>query len=249
MSAETAHEFYERLGCVILSGYMSVFWHDNTQTFKKKMGLPNEWQKKQKYDYDKNLNGFAMRTGLDVGMTAIDIDDPTLPHCKKLMEMMSHCNMIQKTKKGFHYVFSYSSHIGNKANNELCIDTRNDGGCLYVEPSIAKTTKGEIIAQYQWIKKPAEGEELQEITPEIIDYLRELWPNYVIEEEMSEEEMDDTKEPEASSVETTTTEPRNEGDRNLMAVVEALPVKHIDNYDDWVKIGMIFHNEGYSCDD
>ena len=251
MSSETAHEFYERLGCVILSGYMSVFWHENTQTFKKKMCLPSEWQKKQKHDYNKNTNGFAMRTGLDVGMTAIDIDDPTLPHCKKLMEMMSYCNMIQKTKKGFHYVFSYSAYIGNKANNDLNIDTRNDGGCLYVEPSIAKTSQGVIIAEYKWIKKPAEGEDLKELTPEIIDYLRELWPNYVIEEEKPEEAANEEEAvvPEDNSVETATTEPRNDGDRNLIPVVDALPIKHIDLYDDWVKIGMIFHNEGYSCDD
>ena len=247
----SAHEFYERLGCVIVSGHMSAY-QNKEGVWKKRLAFPAKWQKLEKYAYDKKATGFAMRTGLDVGITAIDIDKPELPCAKALMDLMADCNMVQKTNKGFHYVYSFSAYINQTTGtDEIGIDTRNDGGCIFVEPSKATTPDGTIIAQYKWLKVPDEGETLMEIPEAVLEYLGKLDPRYVVQDEeaSSDEEMDDAKEPEDNSVETTTTEPRNEGDRNLMAVVEALPVKHIDNYDDWVKIGMIFHNEGYSCDD
>jgi len=245
------HDLYERLGCVIVSGHMTATQNKKGE-WKKAFQFPAKWQTIQKHNYNKKASGFAMRTGHDVGMTAIDIDKPELECAKALMTLMADCNMVQKTNKGYHYVFAFNASINQTTGTEETgIDTRNDGGCIFVEPSKAVTPDGKIVAQYKWMKTPEEGEELMEIPEAVLDYLAKLDPRYVVQDEVesSDEEMEDTKEIEETSVETTTTEPRNEDDRNLVAVVDALPIKFLDNYADWVKIGMVFHNEGYSCDD
>lgn len=245
------HDVYERLGCVIVSGHMTATQNKKGE-WKKAFQFPAKWQTIQKHNYNKKASGFAMRTGHDVGMTAIDIDKPELECAKALMTLMADCNMVQKTNKGYHYVFAFNASINQTTGTEETgIDTRNDGGCIFVEPSKAATPDGKIVAQYKWMKLPEEGEELMEIPETVLDYLAKLDPRYVVqdEEESSDEEMEELPTAEDTSVETTTTEPRNEGDRNLVAVVDALPIKHLDNYSDWVKIGMVFHNEGYSCAD
>jgi P4 family phage/plasmid primase-like protien len=248
---ESPHDLYERLGCVIVAGHMSAAQNKKGE-WKKAFGFPGKWQTMQKHNYNKKATGFAMRTGHDVGMTAIDIDDPNLECAQTLMALMVDCNMIQQTKKGFHYVYAYNASINQTTGTkETGIDTRNNGGCIFVEPSKAAKPDGELVADYKWITYPEEGEALMEIPEAVLDFLGKMDHRYIVEDEeaASVEEMEDAKETEETSVETTTTEPRNEDDRNLLAVVEALPIKHLDTYADWVKIGMVFHNEGYSCAD
>ena len=112
-------------------------------------------------------------------MTAIDIDDPDLPHNQQLTEMLVDCNMIARTRKGFHYLFKYDSRIRTVAKKALALDTRNDGGLLYVAPSRYTTPDGEAI--YQWDVTPDDlGETELRLLPEaVVARLRLLDPGYV----------------------------------------------------------------------
>jgi hypothetical protein len=71
---------------------------------RSRFAFPRDWQHKSfSYaGYDKGATGFAVVTGAKSGATAIDIDDPETPHNKKLMALMGNCNLVAKTKKGFH---------------------------------------------------------------------------------------------------------------------------------------------------
>ena len=150
------HDVYERLGCVIISGHMSAT-QNKKGVWKKAFQFPAKWQTIQKHNYNKNASGFAMRTGHDVGMTAIDIDKPDLECAKALMTLMADCNMVQKTNKGYHYVYAFNASINQTTGTEETgIDTRNDGGCIFVEPSKAATpssTCSRDLIRLLWISR------------------------------------------------------------------------------------------------
>ena len=107
------HEMYERLGFIVISASMSATKTKNGE-WKKKFAFPREWQQKTSKgcgSYDKGASGFALVTGRKSGTTAIDIDDPETPHNKKLMGLMANCNLVARTKRGFHFVYGYDARI------------------------------------------------------------------------------------------------------------------------------------------
>ena len=250
---ENCHDLYARIGATIISSKMSAYQNKKGE-WKKQFGFTKQWENTPlKASYNKNFNGYAMLMGHRTGLVAIDIDDPTIPCAVELMGLMADCNMIQKTKKGFHYVYYYSAYLNQTTGtDETKIDIRSDGGCIFVEPSIAKTSTGNVIATYKWIKTPAEGEEFKEVPEAVLDYLAKLDSRYV---KSDDDESDDAEEVVEETPTETTSEPRNDmptesvaDDDVLLKVIDALPMKFLDNYNDWIKIGMVLYNEKYSCE-
>lgn len=234
-TTEDAHTLYERLGLIVMAGEMS--WDDSTG--KKKFAFRKGWASLDKHAYNKKSSGFAVLTGAKSGVTAIDIDDPELEHNEKLMDMMMDCNMVQKTKKGYHYVFAYDDRIVQTTGDKLKLDVRNDGGCIFAEPSMAFDEMGDIAASYEWVKRPEVGEKLTRLPDEVVEYLSTLDKRYL--------KSKDTQS--VQSVETVASdpEPPQPVSELLLKVVAALPVSILDNYAEWIKIGMVLCNEGYSC--
>lgn len=245
----TAHALYERLNATVISSNMTAKQNKKGE-WKKVFGFTSKWEQTQRKDYNKKANGFAMLMGERHNMVAIDIDNPSLECAKELMDLMTSCNLIAKTNKGFHYVFKYDPRLKQTTGaDDILIDIRSDGGCIFVEPTFAKRPDGIVIAQYEWTKTPFDDEELVEVPEEVIDYLTQLDPRYVggkeevVEEAVEEEEVQEAE----GTITTEASEPRNEADGSLAKVVEALPIKYIDNYAEWIKIGMVLYNEGYDC--
>ena len=152
------HAMYARLGFIVMSGKMSA---GNVKgEWKKRFAFPRGWQDKTSAEYDKRATGFAVITGARSGVTAIDIDDPDTPTNQRLMSLMAECTLVARTKKGFHYVFRYDARILQTAGDKL--DTRNDGGCIFVAPSVAYDGDGRTVAEYRWIRVPQDAEDLTE---------------------------------------------------------------------------------------
>ena len=243
-----AHSLYERLGFVVMSGMMTAKQNKKGE-WKKQFGFQSGWEKKTSKEYNKKASGFAILTGKASGCSVIDIDDPECEHNKELMELMSECNLVAETKHGFHYVFKYDDRIVQTTGDKL--DVRNDGGCIFCEPSVCRDDKGNTVAEYHWIKQPFEDEGLVSLPDEVVEFLTKLDARYVGGVKNVVEEQEEVQVPmveETASETTTASEPRNENDGLLVKVVEALPVKCLDLYSDWIRIGMIFNHEKYTCD-
>jgi P4 family phage/plasmid primase-like protien len=236
------HALYERLGFVVMSGDMTSY-QTKDGTWKKKFGFRKEWEKTTIHDYNKNKNGFAIITGKTSGITAIDIDDPDLPHNEKLMELMSECNMIARTKKGFHYIYKYDERIkGVSGADGIDMDTRNDNNCLFCEPSHCINTEGDVVATYQWTITPMDDEELMELPEEVYEYLSKLDTRYINPEFIEKEE--EVQEPTNSITPCDTA-----------SVISSLPevdelllklsneITNNGSYDDWLRNGLICYNE------
>lgn len=247
MTSTDIHAFYDELRAVIMSGTMTARQTESGE-WKKVFGFRSGWQKTQKHDYNTKVNGYAMLMGERHNMVAIDIDDPSLECAEKLMDLMTSCNLVAKTNKGFHYVWKYDARLKQTAGGaDTRIDIRSDNGCIFCEPTFAKAPDGTVVANYEWIKKPFEGESLETVPEEVVEYLATLDRRYVGGDAASDDEQEEVQQQEESSISTVNTEPRNEGEDTLMKVVEALPINYLDNYADWIKIGMVFYNEKYDC--
>jgi hypothetical protein len=176
--AAAAHALYARLGFIVTSAEMSAYKNEKGE-WKKKFKFQNDWQLKTSKRYNKRESGFALHMGPISGCTGIDVDDPEKEANKRLMVLMESCNLISKTKHGFHYVFAYDARILQTADTNNKLDTRNDRGCLFVAPSVAYDDTGCTVAEYKWIRTPAPGEGLVALPDAVVYFLRELDSGYV----------------------------------------------------------------------
>ena len=263
-------EMYDSRGFVYMNRRLEVEQNKKGE-WKKKFKFPDEWEFKTTSDSKAtNFNGYALITGKTSGITAIDIDDPEAEHNKGLMMLLDECcNMVAQTNKGFHYVFKYHPKIKGNQNHELALDTRNDNNCLFCEPTRdVYNPNRELCARYKWIKLPSPEEELGEINDTIISYLGDLWPNYLfsdnyinepkqqkisfpkVEKKVQEveEDVDEIKETENSTISSEASEPQDLSNNILVDIVNALPINFVDNRSDWINIGLIFFNENLTLD-
>lgn len=239
---------YDAMKFVYMNRYMEVYKHKNGD-WKKKFHFPSKWEQLHTSETANRFNGYALITGKTSGITVIDIDDPELEHNQALMDMMIECNMVAKTRKGFHYVFKYHPDIKGVSNDKLALDTRNDNNCIFCEPTRdVKNPQGEIIASYQWERVPFDGEELIVIPQEVLDYLKQLDPKYFKTVESVVEEEEEVQAVETSTASSATEVMDEKGDNLLVEIANALPVKLLDNYSDWINIGLIFFNEHLSLE-
>ena len=165
------HGLYARLGFIIVSAKMSAA-KTKTGEWKKNFAFPRGWQNKTTLEYDKRESGFALVTGAKSGLTAIDIDDPETPTNKRLMDLMRDCTLVARTKKGFHYVYKYEARILQTAGDKL--DTRNDGGCIFVAPSVAYDDEDRTVAEYKWVRVPRDDEALAPVPESVVEFLRAI---------------------------------------------------------------------------
>ncbi len=263
-SAYAAHALYARLNFIVVSAKMSA--KKNTEgVWKKHFVHPPAWTEKTSRVYDRRKSGFAVVTGKASGCTAIDVDDPESETNKRLMGLMSECNLVAKTKHGFHYVYRYDERIKNTTGVSHKLDVRNDGGCLYVAPSVARDDTGCTVAEYEWIREPGSSDELSVLPDAVLEFLASLDHRYVRGADcpISAEGLPAacasvlavapmaaaSAVPRAATGEAGGAEAQAaQADSILVKVVEALPVKLLDSYADWIKVGMVLHNEGYTCE-
>ena len=246
--ASTVHQYYDALDWVVMSGVMDC--HKNKDgEWKKDFVFRKGWDKTIKHDYNKKVNGYALLTGKTNGITAIDIDDISREHNQQLMELMDECTMVAKTKKGFHYVFKYNPIIKGVAVDSLALDTRNDGNCIFCEPTYCEGSEG-VVANYKWVKKVASIDELIEIPKSVIDLLRSLSHKYFLDAspvvKVKKQEEEDTMElDDGGSTQTVSSNPTeiNDAEKDILMKL-ADCIANNEDYSDWLNNGIICYNEG-----
>lgn len=234
---------YKRLEFVICSGTFKPQQKPGGALDKGFKHDSRSWKDDKQRRCLTGRNGYALLTGCASNVTAIDIDDPDLPHNQRLSELlMTECNMIARTRKGFHYLFKYDSRIKTVAKQALALDTRNDGGLLYVAPSIYVTPDGES-AVYEWDVTPDDlGEtELRLLPEDVVEQLRTIHTDYLLP----------PPQPEPPQQATTTaivpsTTPTDEEAAILQRLADE--ITNNDDYNDWLRNGLICFNEGLSLD-
>lgn len=148
-------DLYERLGFKCTS-------FDLSYDGKKKVGI------KQHQPLNKKKTGHLIYC--DDKFTAIDFDDLDNENAKEIYELSNkHCNMIQKTRKGFHHVYKAVPELKMNAYKHLGVDIRSGvGSVLICEPS--HYSIGDDLIEYKWEETPEE--ELNEMPKELIELIQ-----------------------------------------------------------------------------
>lgn len=237
---EEIFTFYEKNKFILTSGTFEPYINDKNELVKNFKHKTHSWKDSPKLI--KNLNGQALLTGKTSGITAIDIDDPNLEHNKKLMELCDkQCNLIQRTKKGYHYLFKYTDKLRTNTDNKLKIDIRNDNALLYVEPSnyMYKNNK----YKYEFITLPTEEEEINPINDEILNYYFSL---YEIKDEkvlkIKEVIRDTNKELKNIKIDNIIDE------STIRTILDNLNITRFDNYLNWIHLAIILKRCNISAD-
>jgi len=227
---------YNRLEFVLCSGTFNPRAKPDGSVDKNFKHDSFSWKDDRQRKCHEGRNGYALLTGAVSNVTAIDIDDPDAPHNQQLAELLTaECNMIARTRKGFHYLFKYDSRIRTVAKKILALDTRNDGGLLYVAPSHYTTPDKEEIT-YAWDVTPDDlGETELRLLPEtVVARLRSLDAGYILESDDTIAHVSAPQEPVI---------PESTASIDILQSLAA-EITNNENYDDWLRNGIICFNEG-----
>lgn len=86
---------------------------------------PDEWKK-----FLENQFNIGVKTGKRSGITVIDVDTPEIPAILKDVD-----TIIQKTNKGYHFLFQYEEDMPSCRFDDIKVDVLNDGKQFVVYPS------------------------------------------------------------------------------------------------------------------
>jgi P4 family phage/plasmid primase-like protien len=237
MTDDTPFPLYNQLEFVICSGTFEPYRKADGELNKNFRHDSRSWKDDRKRECHTGRNGYALLTGCVSNVTAIDIDDPDVPHNQQLMDLLApECNMIARTYKGYHYLFKYDPRIRTTAKKTLRLDTRNDGGLLYIAPSHYSTPEGKRV-EYTWDVTPDDtGEHELRLLPEsAISLLQQLHADYVTQPEIEEADtgVSEQKQPQNTDV----------TEQNVLSLL-AEEITNNESYDDWLRNGLICFNEG-----
>ena len=242
---------YERMNFTLTSVKLVVEKSKTTGKFKKGYQPIGKWKEEHTRVLQAGTH-YAILTGVKSGITVIDIDNPEAEHNKELMDLMTECNMVAKTNKGYHYCYKYNADITTTTSQKLELDTRNDDAIIFCQPS-QLWHRDECLAKYEWIKEPME-DELEEMPQEVIDYLGNLDQRFIKSKEAVnaikfKEVVSDTSSVVSEPVIAEPTPQAPTEDHELVKVAMALPDEVLRNYQDWLDIGIIFYNKKLTCAD
>lgn len=221
-----------QLGFVI--GSFPLWWNPDKKGGEGgKDGFAMFDRKNPRVDY--RLNGHAVITGKKSNITVIDIDDMTVPHNVELSALCDrHCKLIQETKKGRHYFFKYTPAFTDKNSKKLKFDIKTESstsnpGLIMVAPSWYKI--GEQQYDYKFITPLVAPEEMP---LEVINKIQSLI----------------TKNIEGASKELLSESGHHEDipitESIIVRLLEGLSQERAEEYDDWIRIGLILKNSGFA---
>ena len=228
-------ERYRELNWQVVSGDMG--WNPATQKKTFKFHSPS-WKENPVCQND--ATGYALKTGDCSGVMAIDVDDPTLPHNRRLVELCELAGGIkQNTRKGVHYIFKNDDRLRTVTNEKLKLDIRNQNALLYIEPS-----HYDIDGRTQFYKVqnlPTNVEAIPECPEAVISYVLDLFrPTLSTAERKS---IRDSVKRENTGVDKLRVD-FSKTEVDVRKALESINLEHAENYSDWIKVGLALHHEG-----
>jgi hypothetical protein len=231
MTRPAIFELYDRLGFELFD--CNIYYDEATQ--KKKISYPENWKDAIAH-FEPPRNAYAIKTGNEYNITAIDIDDMTLEHNIELYNILEPvCNMIAITpRNGRHLLFNYRMIFKTCSDETYKLDIRNDAANLMAEPSFY--LKNGTMVQYKWIKTPY-GNSLNDIPTEAIELIANKLDSSVYFR--SDDDIYHNTPPVGDNK-------SNIDVKELGKVLEGLNEKRAIDFQYWWKVGAILYNSGQS---
>ena len=234
-TTDVVMELYAALGWSVVSGDMG---YDQTAGKKTFHFHSQSWRDNP--ICREGATGYALRTGEQSGVMAIDIDDPTRPHNQELIRLCEEAGAIkQMTRKGIHYLFKSDDRLRTTTNAKLALDIRNKNALLYIEPSHYVVNGRTQFYKFQNLPTTADG--VPECPQSVVDYIHTLFrptltteQKKVIKDSVKRENagMDKLKVDISKTAE------------DVRVLLATINLDHCENYSDWIKVGLAIHHEG-----
>ena len=215
--------------------FVEAFTNEEGET-KKKVIEPyqKEYETKKHYlksFFGNNPNGIAVNVE---DYSTIDVDIPE--DCTILDKLLSDCNFIVKTKKGYHFYFLKENQLERiKVCGTADINLKQ---LFFIPKYYHKETKEEF--NYTLIK----SNELNEMPSYAIEWCQDL-----IKEKYGNKKPKEIKERiEMVKVESNNNTNNIKSNEILIEILNNIKKSRFENYNDWFKIACIFVNENYDLD-
>ena len=243
MTIHSTLQTYDALGWSVVSG-------DITYVDGKKKWRPHSSSWQTDPVRRDGANGYAIRTGQTSNVTAIDIDDLTLPRNQELARLCEEAGAIkQNTRKGCHYLFQYTERLRHR-NGPVgaAIDIRNEGGLLFCEPSFYHI-EGRPV-RYAFQNLPDAPGDVPLCPESVIDCVVDIMVSFGARpENRQQRRREDQSRVSQERTAARTLENAGVGETKtdeatLRDVLQSISQSHADNYGDWVTVGMALHHAG-----
>jgi len=230
---------------------------NNNNIYKKKANFYDvKWKEEFNKDIDfeaKDFHAYAIKTGKINNLTVIDIDTKDEELCNKVIEHLGmgcfgDFNTVVETKNGYHIYCKYNESLPTATKykkdffNFDGVDIRNDGGLIYAPFSQYKDENGKVH-EY---KLYGSNYEFDDFIDDLCNYnnLYEIPQNFLLPK---------TKKITDFSNETKTIQKKDIGKiesnikididiKQVKSYLDKLNIERLDDYDNWIKIGMILFN-------
>lgn len=187
-------------------------------------------------------NGFAIITGEKY--IVIDFDSKHNPPHSVYDILYSNCECVEQTPSGFHFWYVIDSRTAHFMSTVGAywdctklegIDIRAKNGICYTAPSQYKSDIGQI-KKYRWLKGNLNTATV--MPSEILEHI-----NYTSPEFNDAFTFTVTKEPDITTI---VCEGSNNDD--VLHLLNGLSQDRVDNYHEWISVGLALKNSGYSCE-
>jgi P4 family phage/plasmid primase-like protien len=262
----------EKVAKRMLKSGLAIFNIDISQklnkegSWKKELKLPNGWSNftKEKTVIDEKKNGLVMITGKVNNIIVIDIDN--IEHWKLFLKTQKQEEpetlRVITGSGGKHLYFKYNDELDDVKSKtkifgkEYDIDIRTNGGCIICPPSRYYNNNLDMEVEYKWeYKNKIDIDNLSESIKEMPEWLKDVLKSKnvsekivtKINEKIEEMKNKNEKKPKVEVDENKEWDvvENNEIDfteEELEVLLTLLSESRCDNYDEWLKVGMILYN-------
>jgi P4 family phage/plasmid primase-like protien len=168
-------EIFQGYGLKIGSCSQITTFYNERQELKKNAHLPTGWKTKPKIQ--SGHKSFYVVTGKISDVVVMDLDDMENDHIKKMKEYADEsCNLIVKTRKGYHYYFKYDEYFNKvlrKCDLGVPVDIQTTGQCVYCPPTQYKHHETGEVFKYELFDAKGDNK-LSEMSKELKDYIIQL---------------------------------------------------------------------------
>lgn len=241
LTMEQAISTHEAAGHVVFrANKIDAYLNDDGKLKKNIVGCPPGWAKldvqtaKNHHDHG---NVLCLATGKKSNISVLDFDDAVSYElvCDQYPKLKSHHTV--KTNRGYHVYFNYDSNFKSSSNVFTGmypgVDTRNDGGFVYAEPTQYRLPDGSL-AGYEFI-----GGTMQDFPPQLFEFFKQERLNNVpawLEAAPIYKE-EPVAEPTKNDVENTDID-------KLRRACDIISVEYLTGHADWRKIMWALKKEG-----
>lgn len=192
------------------------------------------------YNSDSFYNGLYILTGKKSDIIVLDLDDMKKDENKKLYgEAIKNCNMVVKTRKGFHLYFKYCDEFATTIHcKKKEFDILSNGSHIYASPTYY-IDENNIKIEYTLMVKPDDS--LNPMSRDLINLIN----GYLSQDIPNLKKLEGKVKKEFKKIDKENIKTNNTSTEEIKIILENLNIERADEYHYWIFAGYALKNGDY----